>query len=75
MKAALSAGNKAPEPEDSDYEERKKTYVNNPNVDKILAQLKGNTNIIFTNGDLTEIKAIKAILRSPKLYSDFIRAS
>ena len=58
MKAALSAGNKAPEPEDSDYEERKKTYVNNPNVDKILAQLKGNTHIIFTNGDLTEIKAI-----------------
>lgn len=58
MKAALTAGNKAPEPEDSDYAERKKTFVNNPNVDKILAQLKGNTNIIFTNGDLTEIKAI-----------------
>jgi len=58
MKAALTAANKAPEPEDEDYEERKKTYVNNPNIDKIMAQLKGNTNIIFTNGDLTEVKAI-----------------
>ena len=58
MKAALTDGNKVPEPEDEDYEERKKTYVNNPNIDKILAQLKGNTNIIFTNGDLTEIKDI-----------------
>ena len=58
MKAALTAGNKAPEVGDEDYEERKKTFVANPNVDKIMAQLKGNTNIIFTNGDLTEVKAI-----------------
>lgn len=58
MKAALTAGNKVPEPLDEDYEERKKTFVNNANVEKIIAQLKGNTNIIFTNGDLTEIKAI-----------------
>jgi len=67
MKAALTAANKAPEPTDEDYEERKDTYVNNPNTDKIMAQLKGNTNIIFTNGDLTEVKAIldKAVRPSP----------
>jgi len=58
MKAALSELNKKPDPEDEDYAERMKTYHFNPNVDKIYNQLKLNTNLIFTNGDLSEIKSI-----------------
>jgi large subunit ribosomal protein LP0 len=58
MKAALTDLNRKPEPEDEDYAERSKTYQYNPNVDKIIGQLKLNTNLIFTNGDLGEIKAV-----------------
>jgi len=58
MKAALTKGNTAPEPEDSDYEERKDNFKFNPIIEKITGQLRGNTNLIFTNGDLGEIKAI-----------------
>merc|ERR1711907_346645 len=58
MKAALSAANKKPEEGDEDYEERKDTYKYNENIDKILGQLRGNTNLIFSNGDLGEVKAV-----------------
>jgi large subunit ribosomal protein LP0 len=58
MKAALNDAKRKPEEGDSDYEERKKTYVPNPNIDLILPQLRGNINIIFTNGDLSEVKAV-----------------
>jgi len=58
MKAALNDANRKPEKQDADYEERSKTYVQNPNIELILSQLKGNINIIFTNGDLTEVKAV-----------------
>lgn len=58
MKAALNDAKRKPEEEDSDYEERIKTYVANPNIDLIIPQLRGNINIIFTNGDLSEIKSI-----------------
>merc|ERR1712147_406664 len=58
MKAALSAANKKPEEGDEDYEERKDTYKYNENIEKILMQLKGNTNLIFSNGDLGEVKAV-----------------
>merc|ERR1711937_791338 len=58
MKAALTAANKEPEEGDSDYEERKGTWEHNPNIDKILSQLKGNTNLILSNGDLGEVKTI-----------------
>jgi large subunit ribosomal protein LP0 len=58
MKAALNELKRKPEEGDSDYEEKIKTYVPNPNIDLILPQLKGNINIIFTNGDLTDIKTI-----------------
>lgn len=57
MKAALSASNKVPEEGDSDYEDRK-DFKPNPAIEKIIAQLRGNTNLIFTNGDLAEIKGI-----------------
>jgi len=58
MKAALNDANRKPEPTDADYAERSKTFVSNPNIELILNQLKGNINIIFTNGDLTEVKAV-----------------
>lgn len=58
MKAALNEAKRKPEEGDSDYEERIKTYEANPNIDLIIPQLKGNINIIFTNGDLTEVKSI-----------------
>jgi len=58
MKAALTDANKKPEKEDEDYAQRIKTYQHNPNIDLIIPQLKGNINIIFTNGDLYKIKDI-----------------
>lgn len=52
MKAALTHANTAPEEGDDDYNERKDTWVFSPSIEKIIGQLKGNTNLIFTNGDL-----------------------
>jgi len=68
MKASLTALNTKPEEEDSDYESRGGAdWAKNDNIEKILNQLKGNTNIIFTNGDLGDVKAIldKNIRPSP----------
>merc|ERR1712178_416825 len=58
MKASLKHMNTKPDPEDSDYEERKDSWKFNENVEKILGQLKGNTNLIFTNGDLGDVKDV-----------------
>jgi len=58
MKASLNAANAAPEEGDADYAERKDTWVQNKNIPLILQQLEGNTNLIFTNGDLSEVKSI-----------------
>jgi len=58
MKACLTQANTAPQEGDADYEERKDTFQHNPNIEKILTQLKGNTNLIFSNGDLGEVKAV-----------------
>lgn len=58
MKACLIKSNTEPVEDDSDYEERKNTFKFNPNFEKICAQLKGNINCIFTNGDLSEVKRI-----------------
>lgn len=58
MKAALNDANRKPEKGDDDYAERSKTYVHNPNIDLILPQLRGNINIIFTNGDLGQVKDV-----------------
>lgn len=68
MKASLSALNTKPNEEDSDYESRGgANWAKDDNVDKIITQLKGNSNIIFTNGDLGDIKTIldKEIRPSP----------
>jgi large subunit ribosomal protein LP0 len=59
MKAALEASKEKPKPEDEDYEERKdEWYEGNDNISKIIDQLVLNTNIIFTNGDLSVVKDI-----------------
>lgn len=58
MKAALTHANTEPKPSDEDYEDRKDNWSYNPNIDKIISQLKGNTNIILSNGDLGEVKAV-----------------
>jgi large subunit ribosomal protein LP0 len=58
MKASINALNTAPQEDDEDYEERNATYEHKPHLEKIVGQLKGNTSIIFTNGDLLEIRDI-----------------
>jgi len=58
MKAALTAANKKPEEGDDDYDERKDNWEFSENIEKIITQLKLNTNLIFTNGSLTEVKDV-----------------
>jgi len=58
MKASLNAANRKPEEKDEDYAERNATWAPNANIDLIIAELNGNTNLIFTNGDLGEIKDV-----------------
>lgn len=58
MKSCLTAAKAKPEQGDEDYAERKDEWYDNPNIDRILTQLKGNINLIFSNGDLGEVKAI-----------------
>jgi len=55
MKKALTVATTKPEPDDEDYDERINTW-DNPNIEKIIGQLRGNINLIFTNGDLGEVK-------------------
>jgi len=58
MKAALTEANRKPEEGDEDYNEKKDSYVSNANIEKIITQLKGNINLIFSNGDLGDVKTI-----------------
>jgi large subunit ribosomal protein LP0 len=58
MKAALKYKMKEPEQDDEDFEERKGNWKPSPELEKIVALLRGNTGIIFSNGDLSEIKKI-----------------
>jgi len=58
MKAALKASMKKPEQGDEDYEDRKDEWYQNDNIPKIMDQLVLNTNMIFTNGDLSKVKEI-----------------
>jgi large subunit ribosomal protein LP0 len=58
MKAALNYKMKEPEPTDVDYEERKATWKKQDELDKIVTLLRGNTGIIFSNGDLSDIKKV-----------------
>lgn len=58
MKAALNKKMLKPEENDEDYAERKDNWKAQPELDKIINLLKGNTGIIFTNGDLSDIKKV-----------------
>jgi large subunit ribosomal protein LP0 len=60
MKAALTQAKAKPKPDDEDYEDRKDEWNEAalPNIDRIMSQLKGNTNLILSNGDLGEVKAV-----------------
>jgi large subunit ribosomal protein LP0 len=58
MKAALNHKMKKPEETDEDYNERKDTWKECDELDKIVSLLRGNTGLIFSNGDLSEIKKI-----------------
>lgn len=58
MKAALNYKMKKPEEEDEDYNERKDTWKECDELEKLVTLLKGNTGIIFSNGDLSEIKKV-----------------
>jgi len=42
----------------ADFAERKAAYVARPHLGIVREQLKGNTGLIFTNGDLSAVKAI-----------------
>lgn len=58
MKASLNSKMKKPEEGDWDYAERKDHYKPCPELDKLVNLLKGNTGLIFSNGDLSDIKKI-----------------
>jgi len=58
MKSALTHANTEPQPDDEDYAERKDGWTFSPTIEKIITQLRGNTNLIFTNGDLADVKAV-----------------
>lgn len=58
MKACLNHKMKKPEPSDEDYETRKDSWKACPELEKIVNLLKGNTGLIFSNGDLSEIQAV-----------------
>lgn len=58
MKAGLNYKMRKPEEGDEDFDERKDSWKECPELDKIVSLLKGNTGIIFSNGDLSEIKKV-----------------
>lgn len=58
MKSSLAHKMKEPEQGDEDYDERKDSWKKCDELDAIVKLLKGNTGIIFSNGDLSEIKKI-----------------
>lgn len=58
MKSALNHKMKEPEENDEDYSERKDSWKKCDELDAIVKLLKGNTGVIFTNGDLSEVKKI-----------------
>jgi ribosomal protein L10 len=58
MKASLAHKMKKPEANDEDYETRKDSWVACDELEKLSLLLKGNTGIIFSNGDLGEIKKV-----------------
>lgn len=60
MKAALTAAKPKPKESDADYEFRSEFWneASLKNIDRIMGQLYKNINLIFSNGDLSEVKAV-----------------
>jgi large subunit ribosomal protein LP0 len=55
MRAALTELSTKPVEGDDDYENRIANWVERPHLVNIIAQLRGNISLIFTNGDLTQV--------------------
>ena len=58
MKSSLAYKMRKPEETDEDFDERKDTWKDCSELDNIVKLLKGNTGIIFSNGDLSEVKKV-----------------
>lgn len=58
MKSCLTHKMTEPVESDADYNERKDTWKKCDELDSIVKLLKGNTGVIFSNGDLGEVKKI-----------------
>ncbi len=58
MKAALNYKMGEPTEGQEDYETRKDSWKPMPELEKLVNALRGNTGIIFSNGDLTEVKKV-----------------
>lgn len=58
MKASIAHKMRKPEKSDEDYAERKDTWFECDELEKLSVLLKGNTGIIFSNGDLSDIKKV-----------------
>lgn len=58
MKSSLNYKMREPEENDVDFAERKDSWKKCDELDIIVKLLRGNTGIIFTNGDLSEIKKV-----------------
>jgi len=58
MRASLNKFLSKPEEGDDDYETRKDTFQERPELQQFVKLLRGNTGIIFTNGNLSAIKEV-----------------
>jgi len=58
MKASLTKFLTKPVEGDDDYETRKDTFEERPDIEKYLTLLKGNVGMIFTNGSLAAVKEV-----------------
>ena len=58
MKSALNYKMEEPNENQEDYAERKDSWKKCDELDAIVKLLKGNTGIIFSNGDLADIKKV-----------------
>lgn len=58
MKSALNKKMTEPVEGDEDYAERKESWKKCDELNTIVKLLKGNTGVIFTNGDLSDVKKV-----------------
>jgi len=58
MKACIKDLLLEPTEDMEDYEERKAIWKPRPYLNQVLEMLNGNVGMVFSNGDLTEVKTI-----------------